>query len=76
MAPPPGTLRVGRYFLALLLLVVALYSLIVFPGQRHKPKLGIDLVGGVRVVFTAIVPKGLPAPTSGQMSQARQFSAS
>ena len=73
MAPPPGTLRVGRYFLALLLLVVALYSLIVFPGQRHKPKLGIDLVGGVRVVFTAIVPKGLPAPTSGQMSQARQI---
>jgi len=73
VAPPPGTLRVGRYFLALLLLIVALYSLIVFPGQRHKPKLGIDLVGGVRVVFTAIVPPGLPAPTSGQMSQARQI---
>jgi preprotein translocase subunit SecD len=66
-------LRVGRYFLALLLLLVALYSLIVFPGQRHKPKLGIDLVGGLRVVFTAIVPHGLPAPTSGQMSQARQI---
>ena len=73
MAPPPGTLRVGRYFLALLLLLVALYSLIVFPGQRHKPKLGIDLVGGLRVVFTAIVPHGLPAPTSSQMSQARQI---
>jgi preprotein translocase subunit SecD len=66
-------LRVGRYFLALLLLLVALYSLIVFPGQRHKPKLGIDLVGGLRVVFTAIVPHGLPSPTSSQMSQARQI---
>jgi len=73
VAPPPGTLRVGRYFLALLLLVVALYSLIVFPGQRHKPKLGIDLVGGLRAVFTAITPKGFPAPTSDQMSQARQI---
>ena len=73
MAPPPGTLRVGRYFLALLLLLVALYSLIVFPGQRHTPKLGIDLVGGIRVVFTAITPQGLPAPTSDQMSQARQI---
>jgi preprotein translocase subunit SecD len=66
-------LRVGRYFLALLLLLVALYSLIVFPGQRHKPKLGIDLVGGLRVVFTAITPQGLPAPSSDQMSQARQI---
>jgi preprotein translocase subunit SecD len=73
VAPPPGTLRVGRYFLALFLLLIALYSLIVFPGQRHTPKLGIDLVGGLRVVFTAITPKGAPPPTSAQMSQARQI---
>jgi preprotein translocase subunit SecD len=66
-------LRVGRYFLALLGLVIALYSLIVFPGQRHTPKLGIDLVGGIRVVFTALTPKGAPPPTSSQMSQARQI---
>ena len=73
MAPPPGTLRVGRYFLALVGLFVVLYSLIVFPGERHTPKLGIDLVGGVRVVFTALSPKGAPPPTSSQMSQARQI---
>jgi preprotein translocase subunit SecD len=73
VAPPPGTLRVGRYFLALFGLMVVLYSLIVFPGERHKPKLGIDLVGGIRVVFTAISPKGAPAPTSSQMTQARQI---
>ena len=73
MAPPPGTLRVGRYFLGLLGLLAVLYSLIVFPGQRHTPKLGIDLVGGLRVVFTAITPHGAPPPTSSQMSQARQI---
>ncbi|HKC27925.1 MAG TPA: protein translocase subunit SecD, partial [Jatrophihabitans sp.] len=73
MAPPPGTLRVGRYFLALFGLMVVLYSLIVFPGQRHTPKLGIDLVGGLRVVFTALTPKGAPPPSSSQMSQARQI---
>jgi preprotein translocase subunit SecD len=73
VAPPPGTLRVGRYFLALLGLLIVLYSLIVFPGQRHKPKLGIDLVGGIRVIFTAQAPKGAPPPSSSQMTQARQI---
>jgi preprotein translocase subunit SecD len=73
VAPPPGTLRVGRYFLALFGLLVVLYSLIVFPGERHKPKLGIDLVGGIRVVFTALAPHGAPQPSSSQMTQARQI---
>jgi preprotein translocase subunit SecD len=66
-------LRVGRYLLALLGLLIALYSLIVFPGQRHTPKLGIDLVGGLRVVFTALTPAGAPPPSSDQMGQARQI---
>ncbi|MDT4929394.1 MAG: preprotein translocase subunit SecD [Pseudonocardiales bacterium] len=73
MAPPPGTLRVGRYFTALIVLLGVLYAVVAFPGQRHTPKLGIDLVGGVRVIFTAISPKGSPPPTSSQMSQARQI---
>jgi preprotein translocase subunit SecD len=73
VAPPPGTLRVGRYFAALIALLALLYLVVFFPGNRHKPKLGIDLVGGIRVVFTAQVPKGSPAPSSGQMSQARQI---
>jgi preprotein translocase subunit SecD len=73
VAPPPGTLRVGRYFVALTGLLVVLYALIVFPGQRHTPKLGIDLVGGIRVIFTAQTPKGAPPPTSSQMTQARQI---
>jgi preprotein translocase subunit SecD len=73
VAPPPGTLRVGRYFLALLALLAVLYAIVFFPGNRHRPKLGIDLVGGIRVVFTAQTPKGSPAPTSAQMTQARQI---
>ena len=52
MAPPPGTLRVGRYFLALLALLAVLYALVVFCRvQRHTPKLGLDLVGGTQVIF-------------------------
>jgi len=73
VAPPPGTLRVGRYFAALLALLALLYLVVFFPGNRHKPKLGIDLVGGLRVVFTAVPPAGSPTPSSAQMTQARQI---
>jgi preprotein translocase subunit SecD len=73
VAPPPGTLRVGRYFAALLALLAVLYAIVFFPGNRHKPKLGIDLVGGLRVVFTALTPPGTPSPTSSQLTQARQI---
>jgi preprotein translocase subunit SecD len=72
VAPPAGTLRVGRYFLALLILVATLYSIVAF-GPRQTPKLGLDLVGGIRVIFTAQTPKGSPSPTSAQMTQARQI---
>ena len=68
MAPPPGTLRVGRYLTALVVLLGVLYALVFLPGQRHTPKLGIDLVGGIRVIFTA---RG--TPTTTQMQQARQI---
>ena len=64
MAPPPGTLRVGRYLLALTALLAILYGVAYLPGQRHTPKLGIDLVGGIRVIFTAQAPKGAPPPSS------------
>ena len=65
---PPGTLRVGRYFLALAVLFGVLYALVFYPGQRHTPKLGIDLVGGIRVIFTAV---GNTTPS--QMDTARQI---
>ncbi|HEY8300488.1 MAG TPA: hypothetical protein VIG48_01190, partial [Jatrophihabitans sp.] len=71
MAPPAGTLRVGRYFLALLALLALLYS-IVFFGSRATPKLGIDLVGGTEVRFTAKTLNGQVPPASS-MSEARQI---
>ena len=72
MASSAGTLRVGRYFLALAAILALLYSIVAF-GSRHTPKLGLDLVGGIRVIFTAQTPKGSPPPTSSQMTQARQI---
>jgi preprotein translocase subunit SecD len=71
VAPPAGTLRVGRYFLALLALIALLYS-IVFFGSRQSPKLGIDLVGGTQVVFTAKTHSGAP-PSRDSMNQARNI---
>jgi preprotein translocase subunit SecD len=72
VAPPAGTLRVGRYFLALLAIVAVLYGIVFWPGQRHTPKLGLDLVGGTQVIFTAKTPTG-HSPSSSQMSQAKQI---
>lgn len=72
MPPPAGTLRVGRYFLALLAILAVLYGLVFMPGSRHTPKLGLDLVGGKQVVFQAKTDNG-QAPSKSAMSQARQI---
>jgi preprotein translocase subunit SecD len=72
VAPPVGTLRVGRYFLALLAILAVLYTIVFWPGQRHTPKLGIDLVGGTEVTFTAKTPDG-KTPSKSAMSQAKQI---
>jgi preprotein translocase subunit SecD len=72
VAPPAGTLRVGRYFLALGVIFVVLYTIVFWPGTRHTPHLGIDLAGGQQVIFTAKSPNGKP-PTKGQMEEARQI---
>jgi preprotein translocase subunit SecD len=72
VAPPAGTLRVGRYFLALVAIMAVLYGLVFLPGERHAPKLGLDLEGGKQVVFQAKTEGG-KAPPKGAMSQARQI---
>ncbi|HEY3631762.1 MAG TPA: protein translocase subunit SecD [Jatrophihabitantaceae bacterium] len=72
MPPPAGTLRVGRYFLALFAIVAVIYGLVFLPGNRHSPKLGLDLVGGKQVVFQAKAEGG-KAPSKQAMSQARQI---
>ena len=71
MAPPAGTLRVGRYFLALAALLALLYS-IVFFGSRQTPKLATDLAGGTEVIFKAKTDNG-GAPPSSSMEQAKQI---
>jgi preprotein translocase subunit SecD len=72
VAPPAGTLRVGRYFLALIAVLAVIYGLVFVPGLRHSPKLGLDLVGGKQVVFEAKTDNG-KAPSKSAMSQARQI---
>src|SRR5215471_13169433 len=42
------------------------------PGERHTPKLGLDLVGGKQVVFEAKTDNG-KNPSKAAMSQARQI---
>ena len=73
MAPPAGKIRPGRYLSFFVLIVVALYSLVFFTGDREPtPKLGIDLQGGTRVTLTARTPDG-QAPSAEQLEQARQI---
>lgn len=72
MAPPAGTLRVGRYFMALLAILAVLYAVVFWPGQRHTPKLGLDLVGGTQVIFTAKTPNG-GTPSKAAMNEAKSI---
>ena len=71
VAPPAGTLRVGRYFLALVAILAVLYGLVFWPGQSHTPKLGLDLEGGTQVIFKAQTPNG-KAPSKSSMNEARR----
>jgi preprotein translocase subunit SecD len=72
VAPPAGTLRVGRYFLALVAIFVVLYTIVFWPGQRHTPKLGLDLEGGAQVIFRARTPDG-STPSASSMNEARNI---
>ncbi|HEY1974305.1 MAG TPA: protein translocase subunit SecD [Pseudonocardia sp.] len=73
MAPPAGPIRPWRYLAAFLGIVVVLYALVFFTGDRiARPKLGIDLEGGTQVTLTARTPNGAP-PTREQLIQARQI---
>ena len=72
MAQSPGTLRVGRYFLSLILILVALYGLVFLPGYSHTPKLGLDLEGGAQVIFRAKTTNG-KAPSKSSMKVAQQI---
>nr|WP_202022898.1 protein translocase subunit SecD [Rhodococcus sp. MS13] len=54
-------------------LVVALYALVFFTGDKSAtPKLGIDLQGGTRVTLTARTPDG-SAPSQDSLKQAQEI---
>jgi preprotein translocase subunit SecD len=72
VAPPAGTLRVGRYFLALSLIFMLLYAIVFWPGTDHSPKLGLDLRGGAEVIYKAQTTNG-KAPSSSSMQQAKSI---
>ncbi len=72
MAPPAGTLRVGRYFLVLALLFILLYAIVLWPGTDHAPKLGLDLRGGAQIIYKAQTTDG-KTPSSDSMNQAKSI---
>jgi preprotein translocase subunit SecD len=64
---------VGRYIAALLAILVALYALVFFTGdKRLTPRLGLDLVGGTTVTLSARTPSGQP-PSAESLETARQI---
>ncbi|MDQ7907914.1 protein translocase subunit SecD [Phytohabitans sp. ZYX-F-186] len=77
MAPPQGQMRPGRQLAVLALLFVVLYLLVFLGGSgsfmdRLEPKLGLDLIGGSRVSYTATTANG-QAPQADQLEEARQI---
>ena len=61
-----------NYFGALLLIIVAMYSLVFFTGSSRTPQLGLDLRGGTTVTLTARTPSG-QAPAKSDLELARQI---
>ncbi len=70
MAPPAGTLRVGRYFLAIVIIFIVLFTIVFWPGTDHAPKLGLDLRGGAQVIYKAETTNG-KSPSHDSMNQAK-----
>jgi preprotein translocase subunit SecD len=70
-------MRPGRQLAVLGLIFVVLYLLVFLGGSgslrdRLEPKLGLDLIGGSRVTYTATTANG-QAPQSDQLEEARQI---
>jgi preprotein translocase subunit SecD len=77
VAAPSGQLKATRYFLALGLILVALYSLVFFTGDKKPhPKLGLDLQGGTSMTLSATTLGTNQAPDKDRLERARQIIAS
>ncbi|MFR9801347.1 protein translocase subunit SecD [Pseudonocardia sp. RS010] len=73
MATTPGRIRPWRYLACFAGIVVVLYALVAFTGDRSfAPKLGIDLQGGTRVTLTARTESG-EVPPRDQLVQAQSI---
>jgi preprotein translocase subunit SecD len=73
VATTPGRIRPWRYLAGFAGIVVVLYALVAFTGDRSfAPKLGIDLQGGTRVTLTARTESG-QVPPRDQLVQAQSI---
>ncbi|GEL23999.1 protein translocase subunit SecD [Pseudonocardia sulfidoxydans NBRC 16205] len=73
MATTPGRIRPWRYLASFVGIVVVLYALVFFTGDRKAtPKLGIDLQGGTQVTLTARTTTGGDPPRD-QLVQAQEI---
>lgn len=74
MAAPSGQLKASRYFIALALILVALYALVFFTGNKKAhPKLGLDLQGGTSMTLSATTLGSGQAPDKERLERARQI---
>ncbi len=75
MAAPSGQMKASRYFIALALILVALYSLVFFTGDKKAhPKLGLDLQGGTSMTLSALANG--KTPDKDRLERAREIIAS
>lgn len=73
MAPSNGSVHPARSLALFGVILVALYALVFFTGDKSPtPKLGIDLQGGTRVTLTARTPDG-SSPSQDSLRQAQQI---
>ena len=74
MAAPSGQLRVSRYFAVLMVIIVALYALVFFTGDKKPlPRLGLDLQGGTSMTLSATQANGAAPKDPKNLEQAREI---
>jgi preprotein translocase subunit SecD len=74
VAAPSGQFKVSRYFLVLAIILVGLYALVFFTGDKKAhPKLGLDLRGGTSMTLSAVTQAGGKKPTPESLGQARKI---
>ena len=72
LAPPSMGLRVTRYLLALLSVLIGAYLVIVFVGGHSQPAHSIEKEGGTRIRLTAQKPPDGSTPNHDTLLKAQQ----